>query len=159
LLSASSSQHRMALPARIKISIYGDSIIQGFPIHALLPQGGVIENRGMVGDSVEHIEARFQQSQSESDLVILEGGINNIVRGEARHETDHDIIPPIVATERRMVAEAKRRNSKVMIVTVHPVTKRSLLHHFHSPFSFSVLPSHFDVARVNTLVLNLNKAL
>lgn len=141
----------------VRAVFYGDSITTGFPLRALLPPGVVAENRGVGGEGIDQIVSRYldEADGPEHDVVVLQGGINNLLGADLRGEPEAEAVERVVAAYRTALSDARRRGLPLVILAVHPVTGRFLM-----PHSRAVgLPTTFDVARVNRMVQATDEAL
>jgi lysophospholipase L1-like esterase len=128
------------------MTLYGDSIIAGFPARTFLPNAQGIRNEGIGGNSTEQIANRLAADASGSEVLVIQGGINDIIGADARQEPVVDRIRSAYAAS---IAHAKKAGQSVVLVSVHPVTGRYLLPYMNG----------FNVENVNRLVRETNQAL
>lgn len=111
-----------ALPARkCNILFLGDSHTANHNWQAQFPAQSIVE-RGIVGDMTQGIAERLPEVCRHSpEVIILEGGINNLSRG--------DTPPQVVSSIQEIVTEIHRRlpQSKIVLESLYPVNNRVAL--------------------------------
>lgn len=140
-----------------RILFLGDSIFEGFPLRALVPQGFVTLNRGVSGDSIGRITRRYHDEVgvTEHDVVVVEGGINDILHGGSSPAEDIALVGRIARSYAAIIDDARRHSREPIVVSMLPVTGRTL-----PGYSGTIrLPTHLDLARVNAHVRAANSRL
>ena len=120
---------RQAIPApRIVVAAIGDSITAGSPEYdprrggdeqsqwehwaALADPRLEFRNCGVYGERTDQIRARLEECVAGADVLVVQGGINDIVQGRAPEAAAADL--------RAMVRRGKERGLRVAVADVLP---------------------------------------
>ena len=138
----------------LTVLLLGDSIFERFPWRALFSNRFDLQNFGVAENSIGQIAARYHRIAvpPTSDIVVVEGGINNLLGANIRGDAEITTVERVVAKYREILADAADRGSAAVLFGVLPVTSRFLLPHTRSVG----LPTTFDVAKVNRMVAAVN---
>jgi lysophospholipase L1-like esterase len=152
-----SGQTRSDEYASLRVLFIGDSIIESYPVKAMLPQRYHVLNEGVRGDGTEDIALRYSQiiNQMPHEVVVVEGGINDIMGAVVEKKDEKAILGTILKSYETILTMATIRGIQPLCMEILPVTDRFLL-----PYSKAIaLPSEFDAVTVNTFVRKTNKNL
>lgn len=146
-----------AQTAYLRVMFIGDSIIAHFPMKATLPQCFIVINKGVSGESMKQISQRYNKeiASTKHDVVVIEGGINDIIKCMKKGEDERATVKRIVGCYRNTLSLAKSGGKKAVVCSVLPVT-----HAFLLPYSGAVpLPTAYDMARTNGMIDRVNDEL
>jgi lysophospholipase L1-like esterase len=143
------------LSAQEKVLFLGDSIFAGFPLRAFLPAHCELLNCGVGGDGMGDIAGRYRDlsGRVQHDVLVMQGGINDILGCVSKGRNEEETLNEVVQHAQTVVDRAGRNGREVYLVSTLPVTDRFALPHLRSV----PLPTAFDEARVNRLVIELNR--
>lgn len=157
LSALSNTQQKFPSKDQHRVVFIGDSIIDAFPVKALISNDYLVVNQGVKGNIIEEIQQRYESILRETshDIVVVEGGINNILGGVLDGRNENEVYDSIIKTYGRILDQAIVNQVKPLCFELLPVT-----HAFLLPYSRMItLPTDYDVAQVNKLVLRVNDGL
>jgi lysophospholipase L1-like esterase len=140
-----------------RVVFLGDSRTEMFPLRAFFPNNLYCLNKGISGDKMAEISNRYFNDirPDDHDILIIQGGINDILDGVNGKEDQDGITQRIINEYNRIVSKELSTNKPPVVMSILPVTNRFLL-----PFSMYIrLPTNFDVTETNKVVVNTNNEL
>lgn len=135
----------------------GDSIIASYPLKAAFSGSCIPINKGVRGDDTTRIALRYRNEikTTPHDILVMEGGINNIIASVTNGYSDSSTLAGIMDSYRSTIDLANKHGKKVLVIEILPVTNKFLM-----PYSKQIpLPNSFEVSRVNVLVDHVNSKL
>lgn len=153
LAAASRTPEYSAAPVG-RVYLFGDSIFDHFPWRVFMEGGVAWRNLGVSGLGVGQIVGQLADisPMTEDDVLVLEGGINDLVAASRRNTNEAAAVEQVVAGYESVIATAKRPLGRTVVFGVLPITAGFLLPHAKL---FTLKPS-YDVVSVNRMVNAVN---
>jgi lysophospholipase L1-like esterase len=134
----------------------GDSIMDNFPMASHWGCGFIYSNWGVGGFSVNQIVSQYEKKSISTprDILVIEGGINDILGCAQREGCSQEGISIIVAEGLKKIIdlELARETNKILITSITPVANKFLLPHLRAVS----LPTSYNPATVNSIVDSTN---
>lgn len=140
-----------------RVLFLGDSIWAAYPTKVLLPRGITVVNKGVPGALTKSLAASYRAEAATipHDILILEGGINDILGCAIYGANEQKARKEIIKSYRDIVSTATNAGKKVVVCSILPVNHRFLLPYYR----LMRIPTPFDVKWVNQFVQSMNTEL
>jgi lysophospholipase L1-like esterase len=151
--SSGHDNHMLEKPP-LNIVFIGDSIIHSYPLKSLYNSKYNMINMGQGGDSISEIHDRYFEklAPKKFDIVIIEGGINDILGAFHRDDNLEDTKSKIIHYYDAILTHSLSNNNKTFILSILPVTKRFLF----PTLKLATLPTSYDAKKINKFIKIVN---